>query len=264
MLKVQRKPCSTCIFRPDSSLNLKHLLDAVRETPPPNWPKDQVWDHFKGYRICHHSEDAVCAGFWARCKDKFALGQVSQRMGMVQFVDDDNQKGEGEMSNKHGVKRERRLARQRGGAIVRNGVTLQRGVAPRYEGVSDEDMLRSIRLKREQAMREAIDAANGRLEPKQHSLPLATTWSQPNTATRPVPTPQNGSPRRSATTYVAPKAEADLPIQVEEAELLAGISEAMAAGRSEIDAAALSHLLLTGPSQVGWRGQRSFLKGKGL
>jgi hypothetical protein len=44
---------------------------------------------FSGHRICHHSDKAVCAGFWARHKDDFALGQIAQRMGLVEKVDHD-------------------------------------------------------------------------------------------------------------------------------------------------------------------------------
>jgi hypothetical protein len=70
MLRVQRRQCDTCIYRPDSPLADPH-------------------GGFKGHRICHHSHDAVCAGFWARHKDAFALGQIAQRLGAVQRVDDD-------------------------------------------------------------------------------------------------------------------------------------------------------------------------------
>ena len=42
---------------------------------------------FKGYRICHNHDEAVCRGFWSRHKDKFQLGQIVQRLGMVVEVD---------------------------------------------------------------------------------------------------------------------------------------------------------------------------------
>lgn len=45
---------------------------------------------FSGHRICHHSETACCAGFWARHRNDFTLGQVAQRIGAVEFVQDDD------------------------------------------------------------------------------------------------------------------------------------------------------------------------------
>lgn len=78
-LKVQRKQCETCIYRPDSPLDLQKLESEIAD------------EHsgFNGHRVCHHSKDAVCQGFWARHKDKFQLGQIAQRLGMVKFVDVD-------------------------------------------------------------------------------------------------------------------------------------------------------------------------------
>lgn len=80
-LEVQRRQCATCIYRSDSPLDLAHLESEVAD--------DYMDGFFKGPRICHHSESAVCAGFWARHKDSFAAGQIAQRLGMVQFVDHD-------------------------------------------------------------------------------------------------------------------------------------------------------------------------------
>jgi hypothetical protein len=74
--KVQKNPCSTCLYRADSSLDLRALEDAVRD---PHMG-------FRTYRICHHSDDACCRGFWNAHKDEFAMGQIAQRMGMVEFV----------------------------------------------------------------------------------------------------------------------------------------------------------------------------------
>lgn len=77
MLKVQRRMCATCIYRPDSPLDLKSLEDAVRDP------------HigFKGHRICHHSKDVCCRGFWEAHKDEFPAGQIAQRLNLVEFVD---------------------------------------------------------------------------------------------------------------------------------------------------------------------------------
>ena len=78
--KVQRVACVTCIYRKDSPANIKKLEDDVRDK----------YVGFKGFRICHHSKDACCAGFWNRHKDEFSTGQIAQRMGLVEFVDDDS------------------------------------------------------------------------------------------------------------------------------------------------------------------------------
>ena len=79
MFKVRREPCSTCIYRGDSSLDLKALEAAVRNS----------YVGFKGYRVCHHTADACCRGFWNAHKDEFQLGQIAQRLDLVEFVDDD-------------------------------------------------------------------------------------------------------------------------------------------------------------------------------
>jgi len=79
MFKVQRTACSTCIFKKSSPLDLDRLLNEIRDP----------YGGFSGHRICHHSEDACCAGFWKNHKDEFALGQIAQRLGMVEKVDAD-------------------------------------------------------------------------------------------------------------------------------------------------------------------------------
>ena len=82
-MKVQKTQCSTCIYRPDSPLDLAKLEADVADG----------YGGFKGHRVCHHSDDACCAGFWARHKNEFQLGQIAQRLGMVEFVEDDTLKG---------------------------------------------------------------------------------------------------------------------------------------------------------------------------
>ena len=85
-LRVQKRQCATCIYHPGSPLELELLEAEVRD------------EHlgFRAHRICHHSADAVCRGFWNRHKDAFALGQIAQRLGLVAFVDDDtlNRRGD--------------------------------------------------------------------------------------------------------------------------------------------------------------------------
>ena len=65
--KVQKKQCSTCIYRKDSPLDLKKLEAEIRD------------EHrgFKGHRVCHNSENACCRGFWNRHRDEFAGGQIA-------------------------------------------------------------------------------------------------------------------------------------------------------------------------------------------
>lgn len=76
MFQVQNKSCSTCIYRKDSTLNIKHLESQIADK----------FGGFKGYRICHHSKDVCCRGFWNRHKDNFQMGQIAQRLNLVEFV----------------------------------------------------------------------------------------------------------------------------------------------------------------------------------
>lgn len=77
MFKVQKKSCSTCIYRKDSGFDIKYLENQVRDK----------YIGFKGHRVCHHSKDVCCRGFWNRHKDKFTIGQMAQRLNLVQFVE---------------------------------------------------------------------------------------------------------------------------------------------------------------------------------
>jgi hypothetical protein len=76
--KVQRKQCATCIYHKNSPLDIRHLEDQVRDKHM----------GFAGYRPCHHASagDVCCRGFWNRHRDEFALGQIAQRLGVVEFV----------------------------------------------------------------------------------------------------------------------------------------------------------------------------------
>lgn len=78
---VQARPCASCIYRPDSSLNIAHLEAQIAD------PK--MAGFFTGYRACHHASNRMgvcCRGFWNRHKDAFAAGQIAQRLGLVVFV----------------------------------------------------------------------------------------------------------------------------------------------------------------------------------
>lgn len=74
--KVQSEACSTCIYRKDSPLELEALEDQVRDQH----------GGFRGHRICHHSKDVCCRGFWNRHKNDFQAGQLAQRLNCVEFV----------------------------------------------------------------------------------------------------------------------------------------------------------------------------------
>jgi hypothetical protein len=77
--KVQRRRCATCIYRKDTPLDIEKLENDVRDR----------YGGFKGYRVCHHSKDVCCRGFWDKHKWEFAAGQIAQRLKMVEFVDVD-------------------------------------------------------------------------------------------------------------------------------------------------------------------------------
>jgi hypothetical protein len=76
--KVRETQCETCIYRKDSPLDLRKLEDQVRDK----------YVGFKGHRICHHSKDLCCRGFWNRHKDEFQMGQIAQRLNMVEFTNE--------------------------------------------------------------------------------------------------------------------------------------------------------------------------------
>lgn len=78
MLRVQSKQCATCIYRRDSPLDLRALEAQVADPFMPG--------HFAGFRICHHSDDAACRGFWNRHRDACTPMQIAHRLGLVEFV----------------------------------------------------------------------------------------------------------------------------------------------------------------------------------
>lgn len=75
--KVQRRMCTTCIYRLD-------IRKLERDVADPH-----MAGFFRGHRICHHSRDVCCAGFWKRHKDSFTAGQLAQRLNFVEFVEVD-------------------------------------------------------------------------------------------------------------------------------------------------------------------------------
>ena len=78
--RVQQKMCRTCIYHPDNPLDLAELEARIADPH----------GGFSGYRVCHHTEDVCCRGFWDRHKDEFVLGQIAQRLNVVEFIDVDN------------------------------------------------------------------------------------------------------------------------------------------------------------------------------
>ena len=82
MLKVAANQCATCIYRPNSPLDLAKL---EREIADP-----RMKGFFTGYRICHsvrdQSSSPCCRGFWNQHKDHFTAGQIAQRIGMVEMT----------------------------------------------------------------------------------------------------------------------------------------------------------------------------------
>lgn len=81
-MKVQAKQCASCIYRPDSSLDVKALEAQIADP--------RMRGHFRGYRACHHADGGVCCrGFWNQHKNHFDGGQLAQRLNLVTFVDID-------------------------------------------------------------------------------------------------------------------------------------------------------------------------------
>ncbi len=86
MFKVQSKQCATCIYRPGSPLDVKHLEKPLADRFMPGY--------FTGFRACHHAaKDVCCRGFWNRHKNHFTAGQLAQRLRAVVFVTVDTLKG---------------------------------------------------------------------------------------------------------------------------------------------------------------------------
>jgi hypothetical protein len=82
MMKVQAKQCDTCIFRNPGEF-LDRLLKQIADP--------RMAGFFEGYRECHHAKrgsGVCCRGFWNAHKDDFQAGQLAQRLGLVEFVDD--------------------------------------------------------------------------------------------------------------------------------------------------------------------------------
>lgn len=78
-LKVRKTMCATCIYRPDSTLDLAYLEDQCRDR----------WGFLVQYRICHYHDDTCCRGFWQRHADACTPTQIASRLGVVVFTDEE-------------------------------------------------------------------------------------------------------------------------------------------------------------------------------
>jgi hypothetical protein len=79
--QVQKHQCDSCIYRPQSSLDIAKLEAQIADP--------YMTGFFTGYRECHHAKrgsGVCCAGFWKRHSDSFTAGQLAQRLGYVEFV----------------------------------------------------------------------------------------------------------------------------------------------------------------------------------
>jgi len=81
VLEIQSRMCDTCIYRPDSGLDVRELERQIADP--------RMAGFFRGYRACHHAPDrraVCCRGFWDRHKDRFTWGQIAQRLRLLVFV----------------------------------------------------------------------------------------------------------------------------------------------------------------------------------
>ena len=73
-MRIRERQCSTCIYRPDSVLNLPALEAEIRDRH----------GHFHKARACHSADwpatDVICAGFAARHGDDCTPVQIVRRL----------------------------------------------------------------------------------------------------------------------------------------------------------------------------------------
>ena len=78
---IRATACDTCIYKPGLGWDIARLEEQIADG----------FGGFNGFRACHHHPDNAqrcCRGFWNKHKDHFALGQVAQRLGFVDFSDE--------------------------------------------------------------------------------------------------------------------------------------------------------------------------------
>lgn len=81
MLKVRATQCATCIYRPDSPLDLSVLEGEALDHGTP--------DHYARWRACHahyDANDTVCKGFYDAHGEDCTPIQVAKRLGGIVFI----------------------------------------------------------------------------------------------------------------------------------------------------------------------------------
>ena len=84
MFEVQRTMCQTCIYRTSSPLDLARLEAEIADL--------HMEGFFTTFRECHHAPPGsgiCCAGFYAKHREHFTLGQIAQRLDWVEYVEVD-------------------------------------------------------------------------------------------------------------------------------------------------------------------------------
>lgn len=84
MFQVQKYQCLSCIYRPNSGLDIAKLQAQIADP--------RMAGFFVSYRECHHAQrgsGVCCRGFWQRHRNNFTAGQMAQRLGYVEFVEAD-------------------------------------------------------------------------------------------------------------------------------------------------------------------------------
>ena len=76
---VRRSACKTCIYRDNCPLDIERLEGETRDE----------YGATVSYRICHQHHEACCRGFWNRHAKDLAAARLAKILGIVRFIDDD-------------------------------------------------------------------------------------------------------------------------------------------------------------------------------
>jgi len=81
--KVQKKMCDSCIYSKNSA-SFRRVEELEHEITDKH-------GFFNSWRECHKTDKAdgtaaCCRGFWNKHKDDFQVGQVAQRLNLVEEV----------------------------------------------------------------------------------------------------------------------------------------------------------------------------------
>lgn len=81
-MKIRKTACHTCIYRPDSPLDLAKLEREVKDR----------YGCFVGYRLCHHhlndDDGVVCRGFFAKHGMKVTKIRLAKILGILRFTNE--------------------------------------------------------------------------------------------------------------------------------------------------------------------------------